>query len=158
MSARSRKYHGGSRNGDFWDKSILGSLPDAPAVLLVSMEVDLYPFDEPDKADLIDGCIGELSPFHHAFGYYGHGVGSGTAILPTHWESRLIRLENANTGGTVGWCLSALALAVRKLFSGVVKPSISGIAMVRTLMHLYAVGHAEHDHKRVTSCIKKINS
>ena len=35
--------------------------------------------NKPDMADLIDGCIGELSPFHQAFGYYAHGVGKETA-------------------------------------------------------------------------------
>jgi hypothetical protein len=41
-------------------QSILGQFPDAPAALLVSDEVDLYPRDRPDLADLIDGAIGEL--------------------------------------------------------------------------------------------------
>ncbi len=34
------------------------------------------------KADLIDGSIGELSPFHETFGYYAHGLGPETAALP----------------------------------------------------------------------------
>jgi hypothetical protein len=33
----------------------------------------------PDRADLIDGTIGELSPFHATYGYYAHGVGESTA-------------------------------------------------------------------------------
>jgi len=28
------------------------------------MEADLYPLDDPRKADIIDGAIGEESPFH----------------------------------------------------------------------------------------------
>ncbi len=99
-------------------QSILGSLPDPPASLLVSMELDLYPLHDPEKADLIDGCIGELSPFHQTFGYYGHGVGPGTAVLPKNWNKRLVRLENINTGGTIGWCLSPHDLAVSKLLAG----------------------------------------
>jgi hypothetical protein len=64
-------------------QAILGAHPDAPNSLLTSQEVDLYPLDNPDKADLIDGSIGELSPFHETFGYYAHGVGPDTAVLPS---------------------------------------------------------------------------
>ena len=82
------------------------------------MEVDLYPLDAPEKADLIDGSIGELSPFHQTFGYYAHGVGPETAMLPANWRTRLVRVENENTAGTIGWCLSPVDLAVSKLLAG----------------------------------------
>lgn len=39
-------------------QAILGSYPSAPNDLLQSMEVDLWPADYPEKADLIDGSIG----------------------------------------------------------------------------------------------------
>ena len=45
-------------------QSILGAFPTAPEVLLASMEADFYPLHRPELADLIDGSIGELSPFH----------------------------------------------------------------------------------------------
>ena len=99
-------------------QAILGAHPDAPVELLTSLEVDLYPLDAPEKADLIDGSIGELSPFHGTFGYYAHGVGPETAALPAGWRSRLVRVENENTAGTVGWCLSPVDLAVSKLLAG----------------------------------------
>jgi len=99
-------------------QSLLASFPDAPAELLRSMEVDCYPLDDPAKADLIDGSIGELSPFHETFGYYAHGVGPETAALATGWRSRVVRLESENTGGTIGWCLSPADLAVSKLLAG----------------------------------------
>ena len=54
----------------------------AAAAKLQSLEVDIYPATEPDKADLIDGALGDGSPFHRAFGYYGHGVGPDTAKAP----------------------------------------------------------------------------
>jgi hypothetical protein len=47
--------------------------------LLTSQEADIYPLGDPAKSDLIDGTIGELSPFHETFGYYAHGVGPETA-------------------------------------------------------------------------------
>jgi hypothetical protein len=44
-------------------QAILGRYPQAPAELLVSSDVDVYPRNYPERADLIDGSIGELSPF-----------------------------------------------------------------------------------------------
>lgn len=99
-------------------QAILGSIAHPPAELTASQEADLYPADAPDKADLIDGSIGEKSPFHDAFGYYAHGVGPETAVLPANWSSRLVRLENPNTGGVAGLCLSPSDLAVSKLAAG----------------------------------------
>ncbi len=99
------------------------------------MEADLYPPDEPDKADLIDGCIGELSPFHQTFGYYAHGVGPETATLPSGWRGRLIRVENENTGGTTGLCLAPVDLAISKLLAGRPKD----VDFVRQMIHIGAV-------------------
>jgi hypothetical protein len=49
-------------------QAILGRFPHrAPATATVSMEADLLPIDTPDKADLLTGSIGELSPFHETF-------------------------------------------------------------------------------------------
>jgi hypothetical protein len=96
-------------------QSILGAHPNAPEELLRSMEADVYPLDDPAKSDLIDGCIGELSPFHETFGYYAHGVDPGTATLPKGWRTRLVQVKNENTGGTAGWCLAPVDLAVSKL-------------------------------------------
>jgi hypothetical protein len=99
-------------------QSLLASFPDAPDTLIGSMEADCYPVDNPSRADLIDGSIGELSPFHETFGYYAHGIGPETATLPTGWRRRVVRLETENTGGTVGLCLSPADLAVSKLLAG----------------------------------------
>jgi hypothetical protein len=56
-------------------QAMLGSDPDPPAGLVESMEADLCPPGDAEKADVIDGSIGEGSMFHGAFGYYAHGVG-----------------------------------------------------------------------------------
>jgi hypothetical protein len=63
-------------------QAILASFLDAPAELTVSQEADTYPLDSPEKADLIDGSIGEKSPFHETFGYDAHGVAPGTGSFP----------------------------------------------------------------------------
>jgi hypothetical protein len=95
-------------------QSILGQFPHAPAVLLVSVEADLYPKNHPERADLIDGTIGELSPFHDTFGYYAQGVGEATATLPDQWQQRLVPIRNENTRNATGWCLDVHDLVLSK--------------------------------------------
>jgi hypothetical protein len=99
-------------------QAILGSFPNPPLELTASQEADLYPADAPEKADLVDGSIGEKSPFHETFGYYAHGVGPNTAVLPAKWRTRLVRVQNQNTNGVSGLCLSPVDLAVSKLAAG----------------------------------------
>jgi len=99
-------------------QAVLGQFPNAPADLLVSIEADVFTFRSPDDADLIDGSIGEGSPFHQTFGYYAHGVAEETAILPVGWKERLFPVRNANTGNGGGLCLEVHDLAVAKLAAG----------------------------------------
>ena len=99
-------------------QAVLGQFPDAPAELLVSIEADVFTFRSPADADLIDGSIGEGSPFHQTFGYYAHGVAEETAILPPGWKERLVKVQNANTGNGCGLCLEPNDLAVAKLAAG----------------------------------------
>lgn len=99
-------------------QSILGQYPEAPPALLRSIEADVYPKNHPDRADLIDGSIGELSPFHDTFGYYAQGVGPTTAVLAPDWESRMTPIKNANTRGATGWCIDLHDAVVAKLVAG----------------------------------------
>lgn len=99
-------------------QAILGQFPDAPASLRVSVEADLYPKNHPDRADLIDGSVGEASPFHATNGYYAQGVGETTAVLPAGWRARLVPIRNANTRGATGWCLDVHDLAIAKAVAG----------------------------------------
>lgn len=99
-------------------QSVLGQFPHAPPALLASMEADVYPRNRPERADLIDGAIGEGSHFHEQFGYYAQGVGETTAILPRGWRERLVRVKNANTGGIEGLCLEVHDLAISKYVAG----------------------------------------
>ena len=99
-------------------QAILGQFADPPAELAISMEADLYSLRSADDADLIEGSIGEESPFHQTFGYYAHGVGRETAVLPDGWNSRLVPLATASTGGATGLCLEIHDLAVSKLVAG----------------------------------------
>lgn len=99
-------------------QSILGQFPDAPDELLVSLEADVYPKNEPAKSIIIDGVIGELSTFHQTFGYYAHGVSPDTATLPDGASDRLIPIQNENTQFVTGWCLEVHDLAASKLAAG----------------------------------------
>ena len=74
-------------------QAILGSSSEPPEGLLESMEADIYPLNDPAAADLIDGALGDGSPFQAAFGYYAHGVGPETAKAPAGWQKRLVRRE-----------------------------------------------------------------
>jgi hypothetical protein len=98
--------------------SIFAQFPDLPDRFLLSVEADVFPKNKPQLTDIIDGSIGELSPFHDAFGYYAHGVSKETASnLPTGWEKRLIPLKTENTGGVTGWCLDIHDLIAGKYVS-----------------------------------------
>jgi hypothetical protein len=99
-------------------QAVLGQFPQAPNELLVSIEADIFSLHNPADADLIDGSIGEGSPFHQTFGYYAHGVSQETAVLPSGWRDRLIPVYNQNTGGGTGLCLEIHDLAVSKLVAG----------------------------------------
>lgn len=99
----------------FGSQAILGQYPDAPAALRQSAEADIAPVNAVDMVDVIDANLGELSPFHQAFGYYVHGVAIEAAVLPAGWQRRAIAVRNANTGNGTGWCVEAHDLAASKL-------------------------------------------
>jgi hypothetical protein len=99
-------------------QAILGTFPNPPSELTISQEADMLTPAAPEKADLIDGSIGEMSPFHSTFGYYGHGVGPNTAVLPANWKSRLVRVQNENTNQIAGLCLSPADIVISKLAAG----------------------------------------
>jgi hypothetical protein len=99
-------------------QAVLATYPDPPEELTASIEADVFTFRSPSDADLIDGSIGESSPFHQTFGYYAHGVGEETATLPAGWKNRLIRMRSPSTGAATGLCLEVHDLAVSKLIAG----------------------------------------
>ena len=98
-------------------QAILGQFPDAPVRLLMSMEADIYPRNDPQRADKVDGAIGEGSSFHELHGYYAQGVGETTAVLPEDWETRLVAVNNENTNGVTGYCLEVHDLAISKMIA-----------------------------------------
>lgn len=99
-------------------QAVLGQFPDAPASLLVSVEADVYPKNHPEKADVIDGSIGEGSVFQETFGYYAQGVDETTATLPDGWKDRLIAIRGPGTLGATGWALEIHDLLISKYVAG----------------------------------------
>lgn len=103
-------------------QAILGVIADPPAALLVSVEVDLYPRRSPEKADLIDGALGDGSPFHQAFGYFAHAVGPETAKAPRGWQDRATAVTIPPRVGSdrrpVAHCLEPHDLVLAKLVRG----------------------------------------
>jgi len=103
-------------------QAILGTHPSPPEALLMSQEVDVFPRTRPERAEEIDGAIGDGSLFHATYGYYAHGVGPETAIAPNGWEQRLVKLELPSIRhqgeSVVAWCLESHDLVLAKLAAG----------------------------------------
>jgi hypothetical protein len=74
-------------------QAVLAQYPEAPDSLLTSLELDVFPRNDPERAVEIDGAIGDGSRFAQTYGYYVQGVGPETLVAPAGWEERLIRLE-----------------------------------------------------------------
>ncbi len=90
-----------------------------------SSEVDVLPIvgaaaETCELADKIEGVAGEWSPFHKTHAFYIDGVDLSTSILPSGWQERLIKVQNANTAGIdgtlqlTGRCLDKEDLCVAK--------------------------------------------
>ena len=112
-------------------QSVLGAYPNAPEDLKVSMEADLYPPSDPGKAEVLSVMMGELSPFFDAFGIFADGVSPETSKLPEGWRDRLVKVQNENTNGAIGWCLDPTDLAIAKHVAGREKDIAFTEAMVR---------------------------
>jgi len=112
-------------------QAILGQFPMAPPETRQSMEADLIPIDDPEKWNLIDGVLGEGSPFHETFGYYADGVEASTPVLPEGWKSRLVEISNENTRGITGLCLEIHDLMISKYVAGREKDLTFTRAVVR---------------------------
>ena len=102
-------------------QAIHGQIVDPPDELLQSMEVDMYPLGDPDRADDIDGAIGDGSSFEYTNGYFAHGVGPTTAKAPAGWMDRLVRVdvEAAVPGrNPVAYCMERHDMVLAKLVRG----------------------------------------
>ena len=103
-------------------QAILATYDDVllPPEATLSIEVDVAFWRDPDdsKADEVDGSIGEYSPFHEAFGYYGQGVSVTTAVLPAGWQDRVVHFDRPDAEPSSAVCVEAHDLVVSKLVAG----------------------------------------
>lgn len=101
-------------------QAILGTHPDASGELSYSNELDVYPRNHPERADDIDGAIGEGSVFNDTHLVYAHGVGPETPTAPDGWQERLVRVEvpDGFGGAAVAWCIAPHDLVLSKLAAG----------------------------------------
>lgn len=112
-------------------QAILGTDPNPPQILTVSMEADIYPLRRPELADKIDVLIGEGSSFHAHYGYYAQGVGPETAKLPLGWRDRVVRVPQAAYAAGVGYCISVVDLFLSKAAAGREKDQAFCIALLQ---------------------------
>jgi hypothetical protein len=85
------------------------------------MEVDMYPLADPDRADYIDGALGDGSSFEYMNGYFAHGVGPTTAKAPAGWMDRLVRVdvEPVVPGrNPIAYCMERHDMVLAKLVRG----------------------------------------
>lgn len=99
----------------FGSQAILGEHPDAPASLRQSAEVDVAPRNYPQRADSIDGALGELSLFHATYGFYVHGLSINAATMPEGWQARTVVVPGRGASPATGYCLESHDLAASKL-------------------------------------------
>ena len=113
-------------------QSILGAFPNAPKSLKASIELDIYPrINWESLSDLIDGSIGEGSPFNETFGYYAQGVDPRTAVRALGWEGRLTQVQGPRTGGGVGYCIDVRDLALSKYVADREKDRVFNRELIR---------------------------
>lgn len=109
----------------FGSQAILGNYATPPESLVTSIEVDMQPKNLPEKINVLDWNLGEISSFHNTFGYYVHGLSIKAATLPEGWEKRTVQVsDEVATMGNIGHCLETHDLAASKLFANREKDKI----------------------------------
>lgn len=127
-------------------QAILGTDPNPPQALTASMEADIYPLNNPELSDMIDGVFGNGSEFHRLNGYYADGVGARTALLPDGWNHRVQRLPDAAYAPSVGYCIGVVDLFLSKAAAGREKDQEFCIALL------------EHKYLRVSEALDLVPS
>jgi hypothetical protein len=89
-----------------------------PAGMLMTQEVDIYASDVDnveELSDMIDGSIGQNSPFHTSFGFYADGVSPETAKMPSDWMDRATKYSSPACEGVTAIVPDENDLALAKL-------------------------------------------
>ena len=103
-------------------QAILGTVDRPPGSMVRSMEADIYPLRNPEKAIEIDANLGDGSLFHSTYGFYAHGVGPETAVAPTGWIERLAKVAIPSRVGqreeVTALCMETHDLVLAKCAAG----------------------------------------
>lgn len=145
-------------------QSLLGSVSNPPQECVMSLEADIYPMGAEALGDLIEGAIGEGSAFHERFGYYAQAVDSSTAVLPTGWQQRLVRLQSRNTNGRTGFCLDPTDLFLAKCVANREKDRGFNRALLKAgivqleeaLARLPQMPLPDEEHRRIAQRIRRL--
>ena len=117
-------------------QAILGSHSETelPEETWLSVEADLVfldPVDGPEKAERVDGAIGELSQFHETHTYYAQGVDLTTAKLPAGWQDRVVAFQPGAAVPAAAACVEKHDLVVSKLVAMREKDRAFAMALLR---------------------------
>lgn len=91
---------------------MLGAFPNPPVAMTGSIDIDLYPKNDPGGASEIAKALGLGSEFERIFGYYADAVSPMLPTLPEGWEQRLIKVEFENN--VTAWFLEPNDAAISK--------------------------------------------
>lgn len=73
--------------------AILGAVQEPPGTMVVSIDVDLYLKNDPQRTGELAEALGQGSPFEDEFGYYLDPVSPRLPSFPEGWEHRLILID-----------------------------------------------------------------
>jgi len=92
--------------------SVLGAVAQPPESMTQSIDVDLYPKNDPGRASEIADALGEGSEFEETFEYYADAVSPKLPTLPEGWDDRLIKVDFDS--GVTAWFLDPNDAAISK--------------------------------------------
>ncbi|CQR45066.1 conserved hypothetical protein [Thiomonas sp. CB3] len=92
--------------------SILGAAERPPESMTLSIDVDLYPRDDPGRVSEMACHLGLGSAFEEEHGFYADPVSPRLASLPEGWESRMIPIQFPS--GVTAWFIEPNDAAVSK--------------------------------------------
>lgn len=73
--------------------SILGAVSDPPRTMVMSIDVDTYLKNDPQRTYELAKALGQGSVFEDEFGYYLDPVSPSLPSFPEGWQERLIPLD-----------------------------------------------------------------
>ena len=80
--------------------SVLGAVANPPVSMIGSIDIDLYPKNDPGRASEIAKALGLGSELERIYGYYADAVSPILPTLPEAWEQRATRprVDSRRTG------------------------------------------------------------